>query len=53
MTQKKQFIDKNGNTWAWDETPETMKALEVLHNSTKRAMIKREDDAAGYDTYSK
>ena len=26
------FIDKNGNSWEWEETPETVKALEDLHN---------------------
>jgi hypothetical protein len=24
-------IDKNGNTWVWEETPETIQALKVLH----------------------
>lgn len=24
------FIDKNGNSWEWDETPETAKAVEEL-----------------------
>lgn len=32
---KKQFIDKHGNTWSWDETPETIKAIKKLHESTK------------------
>jgi hypothetical protein len=25
------FIDKNGNSWEWEETPEVLKALEELH----------------------
>jgi hypothetical protein len=29
----KEFIDKNGNTWTWQETPETIAALKQLHNS--------------------
>ena len=29
------FIDKNGNSWEWVETPETIAALNVLHDSTK------------------
>jgi hypothetical protein len=24
------FIDKNGNSWEWEETPETVKAVEEL-----------------------
>ena len=29
MTQRT-FIDKNGNSWYWEETPETIKAVEEL-----------------------
>ena len=25
------FVDKNGNSWEWEETEETVKALEELH----------------------
>ena len=50
---KKQRIDSKGNTWEWDETPETKKALKKLHDSIERAKLKREDDDKGYDTYSK
>ena len=31
---KKQMIDKNGNTWEWEETPEVVKALKKLHESS-------------------
>ena len=31
MTQRT-FIDKNGNSWEWEETPEVLEALEKLHN---------------------
>ena len=24
------FIDKNGNSWEWEETPETVKAVQEL-----------------------
>ena len=24
------FIDKNGNSWEWEETPETVKVVEEL-----------------------
>ena len=26
------FIDKNGNSWEWEETDETVKALKELHS---------------------
>jgi len=41
MTQKRSFIDKNGNTWEWDETPDTLKAIERLHDDYRK---KAEDD---------
>lgn len=27
----RQFVDKHGNTWEWEETPEVVKAVEQLH----------------------
>jgi len=27
------FIDKNGNSWEWEETPEVLEALKQLHAS--------------------
>jgi len=35
------FVDKNGNTWEWDETKETQKAVERLHQ-TMREMKEKE-----------
>ena len=29
------FVDKNGNSWEWEETPEVKKAVENLHNNYK------------------
>jgi hypothetical protein len=29
------FIDKNGNEWSWEETPEVLKALKELHDETQ------------------
>lgn len=29
------FVDKNGNSWEWEETPEVLQALKELHNETK------------------
>lgn len=25
------FVDKNGNSWEWEETPETLEAIKQLH----------------------
>ena len=36
MTTKRQFIDTNGNTWEWDETPDTLKAIQRLHDDYRR-----------------
>jgi hypothetical protein len=36
------FVDKNGNSWEWEETPETIEALKKLHetqNDTKTADV--------------
>jgi len=27
------FIDKNGNSWEWEETPEVVEALKQLHST--------------------
>jgi hypothetical protein len=27
------FIDKNGNSWEWEETEEVLKALKELHET--------------------
>lgn len=27
------FVDKNGNTWEWEETPEVLEALKKLHET--------------------
>ena len=29
------FVDKNGNSWEWQETPETVEALKQLHQTVK------------------
>ena len=28
---ERNFVDKNGNSWTWEETPETIEALKQLH----------------------
>lgn len=30
------FADKNGNSWEWEETPETIEALKQLHETVKK-----------------
>ena len=40
MTNR-EFIDKNGNTWNWEETPETIEALKKLHQSIVNANKKQ------------
>lgn len=29
------FVDKNGNSWEWEETAETVEALKQLHETVK------------------
>ena len=36
------FIDKNGNSWEWEETPETIEALKQLHETTKQVNDRKE-----------
>ena len=33
---KRIFVDKNGNSWEWEETPETIEALKQLHQTVKK-----------------
>jgi len=40
---KKEHTDKNGNTWEWEETPETIEALKKLHATVKEVNAKREE----------
>lgn len=32
----REFIDKNGNTWTWEETAETIEALKKLHKTSEQ-----------------
>ena len=50
MTERT-FIDKNGNSWVWEETPEATEAIKRLHDDMRR--LKIEDDKANYDTSGK
>lgn len=31
------FVDSNGNTWEWEETPEVLEALKKLYETTNDA----------------
>jgi hypothetical protein len=31
LNMKREFIDKNGNSWEWEESAETVAAVEQLH----------------------
>jgi len=43
----REFIDKNGNTWTWEETPETIEALKQLHNTVVNNRVNRPHDYQG------
>lgn len=32
----RQFVTKSGDTWEWEETPETIEALKQLHDTIKK-----------------
>ena len=44
---KREFIDKNGNTWNWEETPEVVAALKQLHNTVVNNRVNRPHDYQG------
>ena len=46
MTERN-FVDKNGNSWSWEETPETIKALKQLHNTVVNNRVNRPHDYQG------
>lgn len=41
---KRTFIDKNGNSWEWEETPETIQALKELHGTVKEVNDRKESN---------
>lgn len=43
MTERT-FVDKNGNSWFWEETPETVEALKQLHETVKQANERKESN---------
>jgi hypothetical protein len=38
------FIDKNGNSWEWEETSETIEALKQLHETVKQVNDRKESN---------
>jgi len=41
MTERT-FVDKNGNEWSFEETPETIEALKQLHETVKKVNDRKE-----------
>jgi len=41
MTERT-YEDKNGNSWSWQETPETIQALKELHETVKKVNERKE-----------
>jgi len=41
---KKEFVTKSGDTWEWDETEETRKAVERLHETIRELEKKNAPD---------
>ena len=37
----REFIDKNGNTWNWEETPEGIAAVKKLHQTSVNSRVTR------------
>ena len=46
MTQK-EFVDSKGQTWNWEETEETSKAVEELHKTIRELEAKAPDYGVG------
>ncbi len=41
MTERT-YISKSGDTWTWEETPETIEALKQLHETVKKVNDRKE-----------
>jgi len=50
---KKEHINRSGDTFEWEETPEVTEALKQLHDRVRRAKLKEQDDQLNYDTGGK
>ena len=43
----RQFVTKSGDTWEWEETEETRKAVEELHKTIRELEAKSPDYGVG------
>lgn len=41
----RQFVTKSGDTWEWEETPETIEALNQLHETVSKANEQQTTDS--------
>lgn len=41
---KRTFTDKNGNSWFWEETPETIEALKQFHKTVTAVNLKKPNE---------
>ena len=46
MTQRT-FVDKNGNSWSWQETDEVVAALKQLHKTVVNNRVNKPHDYQG------
>jgi hypothetical protein len=44
---KKEFTNKSGEIWTWEETEETRKAVEQLHKTIRQLEAKAPDYGVG------
>ena len=44
---KRQFTNKSGETWEWEETPETAEAVRKLHETIRELEKKAPDYGVG------
>jgi hypothetical protein len=48
MTTKRQFVSSKGETWEWDETPDTRKAIKRLQMDIDERIRQLEKEAPDY-----
>ena len=48
MTTKRQFVSQKGDTWEWDETPETRKAIKKLQMDIDERIRQLEKESPDY-----
>jgi|TARA_B100001741_G_scaffold309289_1_gene306713 hypothetical protein len=45
---KRQFVNSKGDTWEWDETPDTQKAIKRLQMDIDERIRQLESEASDY-----